>query len=253
RAALLAGLNPHRAGFGFVAHADPGYPGFACELPEDAPTLAESLRAGGYATIMVGRWHLTKESRLHDAADRSSWPVKRGFDRYFGRMDGFTSLLHPHRLVRDHSVIDAVEFADGYFLTDELVSEAREMIEAVRANDPTKPFFLYFAHTSVHGPIQAKDADMDRYRGSYEAGWNAIREQRFERQKQMGVIPAHAELPGDDLDLPIPRWEHLDEADRRLFAAHMEAYAAAVDEVDQSVGALVAHLEELGELHNTII
>src|SRR5690606_32344526 len=96
-------------------------------------------------------------------------------------------------------------------------------------------------------------ADMDRYRGSYEAGWNAIREQRFERQKQMGVIPAHGELPGDDLDLPIPRWEHLDEADRRLFAAHMEAYAAAVDEVDQSVGAVVAQLEELGELDNTII
>ncbi|MBL5975628.1 MAG: arylsulfatase, partial [Candidatus Leucobacter sulfamidivorax] len=81
RAALLTGLNPHRAGFGMVAHIDPGYPGYACELPATAATLAESLRAGGYATFMVGKWHLTGESRLHDAADKSSWPTQRGFDR----------------------------------------------------------------------------------------------------------------------------------------------------------------------------
>ena len=255
RAALLTGLNPHRAGFGFVAHTDPGYPGFTCELPAAAPTLAESLRAGGYATFAVGKWHLTLESRLHDGADRSSWPLQRGFDRYFGSMDGFTSLHHPHRLVRDNSVDPRTEFPPGYFLTDELVDEALGMIDDLRANDAERPFFLYFAHTSVHGPIQAKPADIARQEGRYAAGWDRLREHRFARQRELGVVPAHAELPSGaaaDADR-IPEWAALDDAERALFARHMEVYAAAVADVDASVARIVSRLTELGELERTII
>ncbi|PKQ35573.1 MAG: arylsulfatase [Actinobacteria bacterium HGW-Actinobacteria-11] len=255
RAALLTGLNPHRAGFGFVAHIDPGYPGYSCELPEDAPTLAESLRAGGYATFMVGKWHLTLESRLHDGADRSTWPLQRGFDRYFGSMDGFTSLHHPHRLVQDNSVVDLREYPEGFFLTDELTDRAIGMIDDLRVNDPDKPFFLYYAHTSVHGPIQAKDADIEKYRGRYEAGWNALRAERFARQRARGIVPDHAELPGEaiaDGDR-IPAWDDLSVEERRLFARHMEVYAAAVDEIDQSVGRLLDRLDRSGERENTIV
>lgn len=255
RAALLTGLNPHRAGFGFVAHIDPGYPGFSCELPDAAPTLAESLRAGGYATFMVGKWHLTLESRLHDGADRSTWPLQRGFDRYFGSMDGFTSLHHPHRLVQDNSVVDVREFPEGYFLTDELTDRAIGMIDDLRANDADKPFFLYYAHTSVHGPIQAKEVDIEKYRGRYEAGWNALREERFARQRARGIVAPHATLPEDaiaDGDR-IPAWETLSPEDRLLFARHMEVYAAAVDEIDQSVGRLLDRLERSGERENTIV
>lgn len=254
RAALLTGLNPHRAGFGYVAHTDPGYPGFACELPDSAPTLAESLRAGGYATFMVGKWHLTLESRLHDGADKSSWPLQRGFDRYFGSMDGFTSLHHPHRLVADNSPLDVPEFPEDYFLTDELTDRAIGMIDDLRANDDAKPFFLYYAHVSVHGPIQAKAVDIDKYRGRYEAGWNRLREERFARQRRAGIVPEHAALPADDLpeSAGIRAWNSLTDAERELFARHMEVYAAAVDEIDQSVGRLVSRLAELGELDNTI-
>ncbi|GAA4478015.1 arylsulfatase [Microbacterium panaciterrae] len=255
RAALMTGLNPHRAGFGFVAHIDPGYPGYACELPAAAPTLAESLRAGGYATFMVGKWHLTLESRLHDGADRSSWPLQRGFDRYYGAMDGFTSLHHPHRLVQDNSVVDMPEYPDGFFLTDELTDRAIGMIDELRVNDRRKPFFLYYAHTSVHGPIQAKDVDIDKYKGHYERGWNALREERFARQQARGIVPAHAMLPEDPIadGDRIPDWDGLEPAERELFARHMEVYAAAVDEIDQSVGRLLTRLEELGERENTII
>lgn len=255
RAALLTGLNPHRAGFGFVAHIDPGYPGFSCELPAAAPTLAESLRAGGYATFMVGKWHLTLESRLHDGADRSTWPLQRGFDRYFGSMDGFTSLHHPHRLVQDNSVVDVREFPDGYFLTDELTDRAIGMIDDLRVNEPDRPFFLYYAHTSVHGPIQAKAVDIEKYRGRYEAGWQALRAQRFARQRASGIVPAHAELPDDAIadGGSIPAWDDLDIEERRLFARHMEVYAAAVDEIDQSVGRLLDRLERSGERENTIV
>lgn len=255
RAALLTGLNPHRAGFGFVAHIDPGYPGFSCELPAAAPTLAESLRAGGYATFMVGKWHLTLESRLHDGADRSTWPLQRGFDRYFGSMDGFTALHHPHRLVQDNTVVDVREFPDGFFLTDELTDRAIGMIDDLRVNDPERPFFLYYAHTSVHGPIQAKDVDIAKYRGRYEAGWNRLREQRFARQRERGIVPAHAELPEDAIadGGSIPAWDALDPEEQRLFARHMEVYAAAVDEIDQSVGRLLDRLERSGERDNTIV
>lgn len=255
RASLMTGLNPHRAGFGFVAHADPGYPGFTCEIPDNAPTLAESLRAGGYATFMVGKWHLTLESRLHDAAEKSSWPLQRGFDSYFGSMDGFTSVHHPHRLVRDNSVMDRREFPAGYFLTDELTDEAVAMIDRLRANDSDKPFFLYYAHTAVHGPIQAKAEDIAKFEGRYAAGWNVLRQKRFDRQKELGIIPDHARLPGTALDdsNQIPSWDSLSDEDRALFAKHMEVYAASVNEVDQSVGRLLDHLEELGEAENTII
>ncbi|MDQ4214594.1 arylsulfatase [Microbacterium capsulatum] len=255
RAALLTGLNPHRAGFGYVAHIDPGYPGFACELPADAPTLAESLRAGGYATFMVGKWHLTLESRLHDGADRSSWPLQRGFDRYFGAMDGFTSLHHPHRLVQDNSVVDVPEYPEGFFLTDELTDRAIAMIDELRVNDRRKPFFLYYAHTSVHGPIQAKAADIEKYRGRYERGWNALREERFARQRARGIVPPHAALPADPIadGDRIPHWDALTDEERARFARHMEVYAAAVDEIDQSLGRLLARLDELGERENTIV
>ncbi|MFV0374718.1 arylsulfatase [Microbacterium sp.] len=254
RAALLTGLNPHRAGFGFVSHTDPGFPGYACEIPENAPTLAESLRAGGYATFMVGKWHLTREQDLHDGADKSSWPLQRGFDRYFGAMDGFTSLHHPHRLIRDNSPVAVESYPEGYFLTDEMTREALGMIHDLRANDPAKPFFLYYAHTSVHGPIQAQHEDIEKQRGRYEAGWNRLRDERFARQRRTGVVPPHAQLPPEhlaDADR-IPDWDTLTDDERRLFACHMEAYAAAVVEIDRSVGTILADLASRGEADNTI-
>ncbi|MFV0317078.1 MAG: sulfatase-like hydrolase/transferase, partial [Microthrixaceae bacterium] len=105
RAALLTGSNSHRSGFGYVSHIDPGFPGVSMQVPREMPTLAESYRSNGYATYMVGKWHLTRESEMHDGGDRSSWPLQRGFDRYFGSLDGFTTLYHPHRIVRDNSVV----------------------------------------------------------------------------------------------------------------------------------------------------
>jgi arylsulfatase len=255
RAALLTSLNPHRVGFATVAHADPGYPGYVLEIPDDVPTIAESLQAAGYATFMVGKWHLTKESKLHDGADKSSWPVQRGFDRYFGSMDGFTTLFHPHRLVTDNSPLTVDEFPDGYYLTDELTDQALGMIKALRAGDPERPFFLYLAHHAVHGPIQAKPADIAKYRGRYDAGWDVIRAQRFARQLRDGLFPPDTVAaprntePGRDV-LP---WAELTDEQRALYARYMEVYAAAVDSIDANLGRLLDHLRAAGELDNTIV
>ncbi|MFV0253694.1 MAG: sulfatase-like hydrolase/transferase [Beutenbergiaceae bacterium] len=253
RAALMTGVNPHRAGFGLVAHFDPGYPGYRMLLPENMPTLAESFRCGGYATFMVGKWHLTIESRMHDGADRSSWPLQRGFDRYFGSMDGCTTLYHPHRLVRDNSVVTE-QFGDQEYLTDRLTDEALAMVDGLRGNDPSKPFFLYVAHHAVHGPVQSKPADIAKYRGMYDAGWHRLRTERFARQQADGLFPDQTPLPMSSPEDTngVPRWDDLDPEARELYARHMEVYAAAVDGVDQSLGRIVQRLKELGEYDNTI-
>lgn len=251
RASLLTGLNPHRAGFATVAGSSPGYPGFSAELPADAPTLAESFRAAGYATFMVGKWHLTPSNKLHDAAEKSSWPVQRGFDRYFGCMDAYTTLFQPHRLMRDNSPVTVDEYDSTFYLTDALTDEAQSMIAGLRSNDPDKPFFLYFAHQAVHAPLQAKADDIEKYRGRYEDGWDAVRAQRADRQRAQGLFPQTH--PASTTDEELVPWDELSDPQRNWFARCMEVYAAIVDSVDQSLGRIVAQLRAMGEYDNTII
>ncbi|WP_436496327.1 arylsulfatase [Actinokineospora sp. HUAS TT18] len=250
RAALLTGLNPHRAGFAYPANTDPGYPAYSFQLPDDAPSMAESLQAAGYATFAVGKWHLTRDAASHDGADRGSWPLRRGFDRYFGSLEGLTNLHHPHRLVWDNSPYD-VDPPEGYYLTDDLTDRAIGMIDTLRANDPDKPFFLYFAHHAMHGPVGAKATDIERYRGVYDQGWDAIRAGRFARQLADGLFPADTPLPSRNADV-VP-WDDLTGRQRELFARYMEVYAATLDNVDQNLGRLVDALERHGELDDTII
>jgi arylsulfatase len=255
RAALLTGVNPHRAGMGSVAQSDPGFPGYASELPVDVATTAELLRDAGYATCMVGKWHLCKDSDEHAAGPHHSWPCQRGFDRFYGFLGPFTNLHHPAELVRDNTPIDIDEYPDGYYLTDDLTDQAISMIRSVKVADPDKPFFLYFAHGAVHAPLHAKPADIAKYADAYRAGWDAIRASRYERQHELGILPEGAQLPprnseaGDD----VLGWDALTDDERELFARHMSVYAAMVDNIDQNVGRLLHALGELDALDNTIL
>lgn len=254
RASLLTGLSPHRAGVGHVAHSDPGFPGYAMELTPLAPTLPELLREGGYQTLMVGKWHLTRDSQVNDAGDRSSWPLQKGFDRYYGILDAFTNLHHPHRLIEDNHAVQVDEYPDGYHLTDDLTDRAISMVRECRASDPTKPFFLYFAHAAVHAPLQCRPQDLERHVDAYHEGWDVARRRRYERQVELGVVPPDVGLaprnhePGDE----VRAWDDLDPQRRELFARYMAVYAAMVDHVDQSVGRLRAALEELGVWEDTL-
>ena len=254
RAALLTGLEPHRAGMGHVAHSDPGFPGYTMELTPFAPTLAEMLRGGGYQTLMVGKWHLTRDSQVNDAGDRSSWPLQKGFDRFYGFMDGFTNLHQPHRLIEDNHAVRVDEFPDGYFLTDDLTDRALSMIHESKASDPDKPFFLYHAQAAVHAPLHAKAVDIERHADRYRDGWDVIRERRYRRQLELGVIPDGAELSprNSEPDDEVLAWDDLDVDRQRLFARYMEVYAAMVDNIDQNVGRLRAELEAMGEWDNTV-
>jgi arylsulfatase A-like enzyme len=255
RAALLTGLDPHAVGVGHVAHSDPGFPGYAMELSAHVATTAEILSDAGYSTFMVGKWHLAKDSDCSDAGPRHSWPCQRGFERFYGFLDGFTNLHQPHRLIRDNTAVEVDEYPPGYYLNDDLTDQAISMVKASKASDPSKPFFLYFAHGAVHAPLHAKAVDIARYKARYAEGWDALRDERFARQQQLGIVSPQTLLPprnserGNDV-LP---WDELSPEQQELFARYMAVYAGMVDNIDQQFGRLVATLEDLGELDNTII
>jgi len=256
RAALLTGLNPHRAGFSSVAGFDPGFPGSAFEIADDVLTLPEVLRGSGYSTFMVGKWHLSRGSATGDAAAKKSWPLQRGFDRYYGCLEGFTPFMAPNRLIRDNSPIEVERYPDDYYLTDDLTDEAIGMIRSLRAHDAKKPFFLYFAHHAMHAPFAAKPEDIAKYRGRYDEGWDAVRAERFERQKDIGVVEEGTRLPARNWEGPandVPPWDELPVEEQRKTARIMEVYAAMLDNLDQNLGRLLDTLEEYGELDNTII
>lgn len=254
RAALLTGLNPHRAGFASVANSDPGFPNLRLEIDEDVATLPEILRGHGYATFAVGKWHLTRDALLHDGAPKSTWPVQRGFDRYYGSMEGLNSFFFPNRLVRDNSPVDLSSLPAGYYLTDDYTDQAVALIKGLRANDSRQPFFLYFAHTAMHGPLGAKREDIDRFRGQYDVGWDELRRIRHARQIELGIIGPGVPLPPRNAEpgFDVPAWDSLHPRERELYARYMEVYAAMVHNVDDSIGRLVETVEALGELDNTI-
>jgi arylsulfatase A-like enzyme len=255
RAALMTGLNPHRAGFATVASRDIGFPGYTMEIAEDVLTLPEVLREAGYATFAIGKWHLTRDGAMHDAAERRSWPVQRGFDRYYGCMEGFTNFFHPSRLLVDNSPLEVDEYPPGYYLTDDLTDHAIAMIKGLRAHDGRKPFFLYFAHNAVHGPLGARPDDIVKYRGRFDAGWDVLREERFARQLHTGLFAPGTRLSPRNFEpgLDVPAWADLAQSERDLFVRYQEVYAAMIDNVDQNLGRLLTTVEALGELDNTIV
>ena len=254
RAALLTGLNSHAAGMGFVANADPGFPGYASELPRHQPSLAEVLKANGYATMAVGKWHLCREQDLSVAGDNHSWPLQRGFDQFYGILEALTNFHHPHLLYDGNSPVDVDEYPEGYYFTDDITDRACRMLREVKTADPDKPVFLYYAHGAVHAPLHAKDDDIRRHRGNYDKGWDRLREERLARQIELGIVPPDTELSprNTEANEDVAAWDSLPEDERAVMARYMEVYAAMVDTIDDSVGRLRAELEALGQLDNTI-
>ena len=251
RAALLTGKNPHSVGCGWIAHANPGYPGYKSEIARDAPTLAEILRAEGYSTMMVGKWHNTWGHEVHEAGDRSSWPVQRGFDKFYGFMDAETSYFHPERLYEGNNPVEIDAYPADHFATDDWTNRALRWMKEHHASDPAHPFFLYAAFNAPHMPIQCKASDRTRYQGRYNAGWDALRQARFERQRELGLIDERHRLA--PLPPGVASWAQLSAEKQELFAAYMELYAGLVDNIDQNVGRIVDFLRQSGQLDNTVV
>jgi arylsulfatase len=252
RAALLTGKNPHAVGCGWLTFNDPGFPGYrAGEIARDSPTLAEVLRGQGYSTYMVGKWHNTAEHNIAPSADRASWPLQRGFDRFYGFLGGETHYFAPSQLVEDNGFLDHDVYRDGYYCTDDWTDKAIGWLKDHASSTPGKPLFLYVAHNAPHAPLHAKAADLARYAGAYDAGWDAVRAARGARQHGMGLFEQAPALPPRSPG--VPAWEDVDPGRRALLARYMELYAAVVDNMDQNIGRLMDTLEALGRLDNTLV
>jgi arylsulfatase A-like enzyme len=243
RASLLTGLYPHQAGIGHMMN-DRGLDGYRGNLNNRCRTIAEVLKPAGYATFLSGKWHVTRH--VAPEGPKFNWPRQRGFDRFFGTIHGAGSFYDPNSLTRDNTQIPPDK---DFYYTDAINDTASQFIREHRAAKPDQPFFMYVAHTAPHWPMHAKPADIAKYRGKYDNGWDAMREQRYQRMVKMGLIKKEWKL--SPRDPKSPAWK--DAADKDWELRLMEVYAAMVDSLDQGIGRLVKSLKETGQFENTVI
>ncbi len=251
RAALLTGKNPHSVGCGWLTHGDPGYPGYGGEIASDVPTMAELLQCNGYSTMCIGKWHNTKEHDASAAGDKSSWPTRRGFDKFYGFIASETSYFHPDCLYEGSQTLDIDTYPPGYFASDDWTDRAIRWTKEHLGSNPTKPFFLYLAYNAPHMPLQARPEDLRKYRSRYDTGWDACREQRLRRQIELGLMSPATRLP--PANPGVQSWPDLPAEKKDLYARYMEVYAALIDNLDSNIGRLTAFLERSGQLDNTLI
>ena len=244
RASLLTGMYSHQAGVGRMNGSDRG-PGYRGQLSSEVPTVAEMLRARGYHTSMVGKWHLTMSNTIDDGPN-GSWPLQRGFQQWFGSMEGAKNYFRTKWLFDNENEI--TEFSDDFFYTRAISDRAAKVI---RAQPPNQPLFSYVAFYAPHFPLQAPQETIEKFRGAYRDGWNVTRENRFRRQRKIGVVDAESKL--SPAPSQLPEWDSLRPQQRDELDLRMAIYAAQVHELDQGVGKIVAALKETGRFDNTLI
>lgn len=245
RAALLTGLYPHQVGVGHMVQ-DEGSPSYQGYLNDRCLTLAEALKPAGYTSMISGKWHV--------GSAPEHWPLQRGFDRFWGTPLGGGVYFKDTLLIRKEAVFvndsQPVEPPDDMYVTDTITDRALAFIEG-HVGEGKGPIFLNLAHIAPHWPLQAKPEDIKKYVGRYDIGWDAVRERRFARQKEMGLVESGTKL--SPRDPQAAAWDSLPEERRKELARRMEIYAAQVDCLDQNVGRVVAKLKELGQFENTLI
>ncbi|MDQ2649419.1 MAG: arylsulfatase [Actinomycetota bacterium] len=250
RACLLTGRNHHSNGVARVVDLAAGFPGYNATIPRENGFLSEILRDVGYATFAVGKWHLAPLAETANGSPRDKWPLGRGFDRFYGFMEGETDQFHPSLVHDNHAVDPPRTPEEGYHLTEDLADHAIQYVRDLRAVSPDKPFFLWFTPGACHAPHQAPRAHIDRYRGHFDQGWDVWRTEVFERQLAAGVLPPGTEL--SERPSWVPAWDSLSADQQRLYARMMEVFAAFLTHTDEQVQRLVDHLTELGELDDTV-
>jgi arylsulfatase A-like enzyme len=249
RASLLSGRTDHQVGFGSVADAAAGYPGYNAHWPRSAVSIARVLRDNGYSTAAFGKWHNTPYDEISPVGPFDRWPTGLGFEYFYGFLAGYDSQWAP-RLYRNTLPVDRARTA-GDHLTADLVDDAVGWLRKHEAVAPDKPFFLYFAPGATHWPHHVAKEWIAKYRGRFDQGWDRLREETFARQKAQGVIPANAELTPRPAELPA--WNSLKPEERALFARQMEVYAAFMEHTDREIGRLLDTLTADGVADNTAI
>ena len=251
RSCLLTGRNHHRNGMGRVIELATGFPGYDARTSRANGFLPEILVPRGYAGWAVGKWHLTPEDETHEGASRERWPLGRGFERFYGFFGGESHQFGPTLVADNHHVDQPRSPEDGYHLSEDIVDQTIKLTNDLRAVDHAKPWFCHLAFGACHSPHQSPDDWRERYRGRFDGGWDLWRDQALARQLEMGLLPAGTELsPRPDW---VPAWDSLNDDERTVYARYMEAFAAFLSHTDHQIGRLVGHLDDIGELDDTLI
>jgi arylsulfatase len=251
RAALLTGRNNHQVGFGSVAEWASPYPGYNTMLPKNAATIAEVLKENGYSTSAFGKWHNTPMWQVSPAGPFDRWPTGLGFEHFYGFNQAEDSQFFS-RLYNGTTPVEPPKTPEhGYHFTTDITDKAIDWLHQHDAVAGDKPFFLYYATGATHAPHQVQQKWIEKYKGKFDKGWDAIRQEAFERQKSLGVIPVNAELtPRPD---GLPAWDSLSPQQKKLLAHQAEVYAGFLEQTDYEIGRLLDAIREEGQADNTIV
>ena len=256
RAALLTGRNNQTVGMMDLARANPGGPAHSQGyITPAAGTIAQILKANGYRTSAVGKWHLTPGPEQEDSQNsRANWPSGKGFQNFYGWLSGWCDQYNPSG--RGREMIEGDHLANeenpgGNHVSETIVDRAIDYLKDGFENAPEQAEFLYLAFGAAHAPIQVPQVYIDKYTGVYEKGWDKLREERFVRQKQLGIIPVNAVLTEGHED--DPAWEYLTPVEQTVYARFMATYAGFIEHTDEQIGRIVEFLKDAGQYNNTLI
>jgi arylsulfatase A-like enzyme len=244
RASLLTGLHPHQTSIGILTNDDRPV-GYSGSLNDRCLTLAELLSAAGYATFLAGKWHLSSDVWNPNA----SWPTRRGFQGFYGTLTGCGSYFWPGTLTRGEQPAEHEPLGRDFYYTDAISAEAARFVRRLAYDVPGQPFFLYVAYTAPHWPLHAREEDVERYAGTFHAGWDVLREQRMNRLVKAGLLPA--DTPLSQRDPTQPPWSA--EPHQSWQVRRMQAYAAQVDRMDRGIGLVIDTLRDTGAFDDTLI
>jgi len=248
RVALLTGHNHHANNAGAIMELATGFPGNTGVRPRSITPVAEILRQNGYSTAAFGKYHETPPWEVSISGPYDRWPTHSGFDKFYGFIGGETNQWAP--AIFDGVVRVEHERSPDYHFTTDMTDQAISWVSAQQSLTPAKPFFIYFAPGATHAPHHVPREWIARYKGQFGGGWDRLRQETFERQKKLGVIPADAKLTPRPRE--IPAWDEMSADQKRLFERQMETFAGFAEHTDAEVGRLVAQLEAIGELDDTL-
>lgn len=267
RSCLLTGRNATSNGMGCITEASTGFPGSNGHIPPENGFLSEVLVERGWSTYAVGKWHLTPVDEENLASAKRSWPLGRGFERYYGFLGGETNQWYPDLVYDNHPIDPPYTPQEGYHLSKDLTDKAIEFIRDAKVIAPDKPWLMYFCPGCAHAPHHVWKDWADKYRGTFDMGYEAYRRLVLENQKKLGLIPENVELPPlnsyadvrspdgkswPELDTVRP-WETLSEDEKKLFRRMAEVYAGFVSYTDDQIGRILDYLEDSGQLENTLV
>jgi arylsulfatase A-like enzyme len=250
RAALLTGRNHHAVGTAALADVASPYPGYTTRVPKSAATIARILRDNGYNTAMFGKHHNVPTEERTAAGPFDQWPTGWGFEYFYGFINGDTDQWQP-ALYQGITPVDGSHRDSRYILERDLADHAIDWLHDQKAAAPDKPFFIYYAPGTAHAPHQAPADWIAKFRGTFDEGWDTLREKTLARQKAMGVVPAASELAPRPQE--IPAWGGLSADEKRVNARYMEVYAGMLAYQDAQFGRLLDEIERMGIADNTLV